>query len=246
MSRPTDMEGGSIFWPPQVAHRLQNAGDGSPYQATEARTPPASDETLDRERNESLRPDGPTSNEATVQSFNSTSSVEEQDSRHSISMGAPRDDSEDENSDHATADTAYNVRRRNQALPAIQRDLRELRCRVEQQIDGVLLRVQDTFDDLEQRIDRACWPNNDRPHVPKSNHVGDRGRSRGNDRHYRIDSRSRHHPARGPRRNQELIAGVERHIQEILERLNLADPHAHRPRHVRADLGRPSSAIHRC
>ncbi len=207
-----------------------------PFGLLQPELPLPAKEALDRSRNESLRPDEPASNEATVQSFDSTSSAEDEDARHGTLMGAPRDDSRDENSDRATADTAYNVRNRNQALPAIRRDLSQLRCRVEQQIDGVLLSVQNTFDDLEQRIDRACWPdnNNNRPHVSKSNHIDDRGRGRGNVRRNRVGSRSRHHPSRRHRHNQDPIAGAERDIQEIQARLDLVDPHAHRPRHARA------------
>ncbi len=235
ISSPTDVEC-STFWPPQMTQRPQNADNGPPIRAPTARTPSASEEALDRSRNESLRPDEPASNEATVQSFDSTSSAEDEDARHGTLMGAPRDDSRDENSDRATADIAYNVRNRNQALPAIRRDLSQLRCRVEQQIDGVLLSVQNTFDDLEQRIDRACWPdnNNNRPHVSKSNHIDDRGRGRGNVRRNRVGSRSRHHPSRRHRHNQDPIAGAERDIQEIQARLDLVDPHAHCPRHARA------------
>ncbi|KAK5303412.1 hypothetical protein LTR99_005174 [Exophiala xenobiotica] len=187
MSHPTDMEDGSNFWPPQVARRPQNADND-----TEARTPSASDEALDRGRNDSLRPDGPTSNVATIQSLDSTTSAEEQDSRHGTSMEVPRDDSGDEYRNHATTDTTYNVRNSNQAIPAIRRHLRESRRRVEQHIDGVLVRVQHTFDDLEQRIDRACQPHNARSPVPGGNRVNDRGRSRGNVRHSRIGRRSRH------------------------------------------------------
>ncbi|KAJ9499082.1 hypothetical protein H2202_005239 [Exophiala xenobiotica] len=181
------MEDGSNFWPPQVARRPQNADND-----TEARTPSASDEALDRGRNDSLRPDGPTSNVATIQSLDSTTSAEEQDSRHGTSMEVPRDDSGDEYRNHATTDTTYNVRNSNQAIPAIRRHLRESRRRVEQHIDGVLVRVQHTFDDLEQRIDRACQPHNARSPVPGGNRVNDRGRSRGNVRHSRIGRRSRH------------------------------------------------------
>ncbi|KAK5452306.1 hypothetical protein LTS15_007372 [Exophiala xenobiotica] len=187
MSRPTDMEDGSNFWPPQVVRRPQIADND-----IEAKIPPASDEALDRGHNESLRPNGPTSNIATIQSFDSTSSAEEQGSRHGTSMKVPRDDSADEYRNHATTDTIHNVRNSNQAIPAIRRHLRESRRRVEQHIDGVLVRVQDAFDDLEQRIDRACRPNNARPPVPEGDRVNDRGRRRGNFRHSRIGRRSRH------------------------------------------------------